>query len=52
MTEDEGAALAYGDRWVPDVIPPGAVLIAEISILDGCRFPPGPFDQLSGEEWQ
>jgi hypothetical protein len=26
--------LAYGDRGVPGVIPPGAVLIAEITILD------------------
>jgi len=28
--------LAYGDRGVPGVIPPGAVLTAEITILDAC----------------
>lgn len=27
--------LAYGDRGVPDVIPPGAVLTAEITMLEG-----------------
>ena len=26
--------LAYSDRGVPDVIPPGAVLIAEITIIE------------------
>jgi hypothetical protein len=29
--------LAYGDRGVPGVIPSGAVLIAEIQILEACR---------------
>lgn len=42
--------LAYGDRGVPDVIPPAAVLTAEITILEACRFPPGSFDQSSKEE--
>jgi FKBP-type peptidyl-prolyl cis-trans isomerase len=28
--------LAYGDQGVPDVIPAGAMLIAEITILDSC----------------
>src|SRR5439155_12011575 len=28
--------LAYGDRGVPGVIPPGALLIAEITILEAC----------------
>jgi hypothetical protein len=42
--------LAYGDRGVPDVIPPGAVLIAEFTILEACRFPPRSFDQSSEEE--
>jgi len=28
--------LAYGDRGVPGVIPPGAVLIAEITMLEAC----------------
>jgi peptidylprolyl isomerase len=26
--------LAYGDRGVPGVVPPGAVLVAEITILE------------------
>jgi hypothetical protein len=29
--------LGYGDRGVPDVIPAGAVLTAEITILEACR---------------
>ncbi len=29
--------LAYGDEGVPGVIPPGAMLIAEISILEACE---------------
>jgi hypothetical protein len=33
--------LAYGDRGVPDMIPPGAVLTAEIAILDAVDHP-GP----------
>ncbi len=28
-------SLAYGDRGVPGVIPAGAMLIAEITILEG-----------------
>jgi FKBP-type peptidyl-prolyl cis-trans isomerase len=28
--------LAYGERGVPDVIPPGAVVRAEISVLAAC----------------
>jgi hypothetical protein len=42
--------LAYGDRGVPDVIPPAAVLTAEITFLEACRFPHGSFDQSSEEE--
>ena len=32
--------LAYGDRGVPGVIPPGALLVAEITILEGCASAP------------
>lgn len=28
--------LAYGDRGVPGTIPAGAVLIAEITVLEAC----------------
>jgi len=34
--------LAYGDRGVPGVIPPGALLVAEITILEGCAAAPKP----------
>jgi hypothetical protein len=33
--------LAYGDRGVPGVIPPGALLISEITILEACTAAPG-----------
>lgn len=32
-----GPHLAYGDRGVPGVIPAGAVLTAEITVLEACR---------------
>jgi len=37
-----GPHLAYGDRGVPDVIPAGALLIAEITILEARTSTPSP----------
>ena len=37
-----GPHLAYGDRGVPGVIPAGAVLTAEITILEACPSTPTP----------
>jgi uncharacterized protein len=34
--------LAYGDRGVPGAIPPGALLVAEITILEECAPAPEP----------
>jgi hypothetical protein len=38
--------LAYGDRGVPGVIPAGALLVAEITILEACASTPAPIQTL------
>jgi len=34
--------LAYGEQGVPGIVPPNAVLVAEISVLDAVRRPGEP----------